>query len=77
MGRLGYLVHITAGWIDPGFHGQITLEIVNLSEFSIVLYYKMLICQLTLYMMTTPAESPYSGKYQGQVGTKDPIYLDV
>ena len=72
LGRLGLLVHITAGLIDPGFEGQITLEIYNVSEFQIVLRPGMRISQLTLMRLSSPAERPYGpargSKYQGQTG---------
>lgn len=71
LGRLGLLTHITAGFIDPGFHGQITLELKNVSNSTIVLYPGMRIAQLCLFKMIEPPEKPYGNAgnhYQGQEG---------
>lgn len=73
-GRRFLLVHATAGWIDPGFEGQITLEFANLSRQRLVIVPGTFICQLTFLTMTSPAARPYgseglNSKYQGQVGT--------
>lgn len=71
LGRLGIIVHSTAGFVDPGFSGTITLEISNLNRLPVALYPGMRICQLAFEMMTSPAETPYNSKpgskYQGQV----------
>jgi len=71
LGRLGIIVHSTAGFIDPGFSGTITLEISNLNRLPVALYPGMRICQLAFEMMTSPAETPYymkpNSKYQNQV----------
>lgn len=73
IGRLGLTVHVTAGFIDPGFDGQITLEIANLNRYPIQIYVGMRICQLAFESMTTASERPYgskgtNSKYQGQRG---------
>lgn len=71
LGRLGIIVHSTAGFVDPGFSGTITLEISNLNRLPVALYPGMRICQLAFEMMTSPAETPYhlkpNSKYQGQI----------
>lgn len=71
LGRLGIIVHSTAGFVDPGFSGTITLEISNLNRLPVALYPGMRICQLAFEMMTSPAETPYNAKpgskYQGQI----------
>jgi dCTP deaminase len=71
LGRLGIIVHSTAGFVDPGFSGTITLEISNLNRLPVALYPGMRICQLAFERMTSPAETPYNkkvgSKYQGQV----------
>lgn len=71
LGRLGIIVHSTAGFVDPGFIGTITLEISNLNRMPVALYPGMRVCQLAFEMMTSPAETPYSAKpfskYQNQV----------
>lgn len=74
LARLGLLVHATAGYIDPGFHGQITLELSNLLPMAIKLYAGMPIAQLAVMQMTSPARHPYAGKYQGQSGPQQSRY---
>ncbi len=73
LGRLGLLIHSTAGFIDPGFAGQVTLELSNVANLPIAIYPRMKIGQISFYEMTTPAEFPYGSpelgsKYQGQSG---------
>lgn len=69
LGRLGLAVHVTAGFIDPGFEGQITLEIANLAPAAIKLYVGMPIAQIVFEPVTPPMHD-YSktGHYQGQQG---------
>lgn len=69
IGRLGLAVHVTAGFIDPGFEGQITLEIVNFNPRPIWIRPGMRIAQLVFHELRTAAANPYRGKYQGQTGT--------
>lgn len=74
LGRLGLLVHATAGFIDPGFHGQITLELKNLSNHTIVLNRLMPVGQLVFHRLSSPAQRPYGhpelgSHYQHQAGT--------
>ena len=70
LGRLGIIIHSTAGFVDPGFSGTITLEISNLNRLPIALYPGMRICQIAFEMMSSPAETPYDkkpfSKYMGQ-----------
>lgn len=70
LGRLGIIIHSTAGFIDAGFEGTITLEITNINRMPIKLYPGMRVCQLAFEQMTSPALVPYSkkktSKYQGQ-----------
>ncbi len=70
LGRLGIIVHSTAGFIDAGFEGTITLEITNINRVPVALYPGMRVCQLAFEEMSSPAEVPYnmkkSAKYQGQ-----------
>ncbi|HEY6078223.1 MAG TPA: dCTP deaminase [Polyangiaceae bacterium] len=72
LGRLAIVVHATAGFIDPGFEGQITLELSNLGRTAVKLYPGMRISQIVLQEMKSPAERPYGhargSKYQGQAG---------
>ena len=71
LGRLGIIVHSTAGFVDPGFQGTITLEISNLNRLPVALYPGMRVCQIAFEQMSSPAETPYNkkphSKYQGQV----------
>ncbi|OGJ64860.1 dCTP deaminase [Candidatus Peribacteria bacterium RIFCSPHIGHO2_12_FULL_55_11] len=71
LGRLGIIIHSTAGFVDPGFSGTITLEISNLNRLPVALYPGMRICQLAFEMMSSPADMPYhkkpGSKYQHQV----------
>ena len=68
LGRLGLLIHSTAGYIDPGWDGYITLELSNVARLPITIYAGMRIGQLSFQMLTTPVDTPYRGKYQGQRG---------
>lgn len=72
IGRLAVVVHATAGFIDPGFEGQITLELSNLGRCAVKLYPGMRISQIVFHTMSSPAERPYGkergSKYQGQEG---------
>lgn len=82
LGRLGLLTHSTAGFIDPGFDGHITLELSNVANLPITLWPGMKIGQLCLFRLTSPAENPYGSakvgsKYQGQRGpTPSRAYLN-
>jgi dCTP deaminase len=73
LGRLGLVVHSTAGWVDPGFRGSLTLELSNAGPLPIVLTPAMRIAQLVLFRCSSPAERPYGSaglgsRYQGQQG---------
>lgn len=67
-GRNGVLVHMTAGWIDPGFQGNITLEMYNCGHSDVMLAVGRYVAQLKVAALSSPAEHPYRGRYQGQVG---------
>jgi len=71
-GRLGIIVHATAGYIDPGFEGDITLEIQNLGNAPVKMYPEDRVCQVVFETMTSKAEKPYGDKkdtkYMGQTG---------
>ena len=81
LGRLGLLVHATAGFIDPGFHGHVTLELSNVATLPIRLWPGMKIGQLCFIRMSSPAAVPYGreglgSRYQGQRGpTASRAYL--
>ena len=73
LGRLGLLTHSTAGFIDPGWDGHVTLELSNVANLPITIYYGMKIGQLSFVQLTEAAERPYGtgtlgSKYQGQAG---------
>jgi dCTP deaminase len=74
LGRLGLLIHSTAGYIDPGFDGTITLELSNVARLPISIYTGMAIGQISFQLMTTPVDRPYRGKYQGQEGPTASTY---
>jgi dCTP deaminase len=73
IGRLGIVIHSTAGYIDPGFRGAITLEISNLGRIAVALYPGMRICQMAFEEMSSPVSEGYgmkrTAKYQGQQTT--------
>ncbi len=73
LGRLGLLTHATAGFVDPGFSGHVTLELANVATLPIKLYPGMKIGQLCFFRLSSPAEHPYGSekygsRYQGQRG---------
>lgn len=73
LGRLGLLTHATAGFVDPGFSGHVTLELANVATLPIRLYPGMKIGQLCFFQLSSPAEHPYGSaaygsRYQGQRG---------
>lgn len=79
LGRLGLLVHITAGFIDPGFKGKITLEMYNLNKSPIILRAGKPICQLSMTRLSSPAAYPYGhpklgSKYQDQREVTGSLY---
>lgn len=82
LGRLGLLIHSTAGFVDAGWDGHLTLELSNVANLPIALYPGMKIGQISFLQMTTPAENPYGSsttgsKYQGQRGpTPSRYYLN-
>ena len=72
-GRLGLLIHSTAGFIDPGWDGHVTLELSNVANLPITIYPGMKIGQISFMQMTEPAATPYGSeesgsKYKGQRG---------
>jgi dCTP deaminase len=73
LGRLGLLIHSTAGFIDPGWDGHVTLELSNVANLPITIYVGMKIGQVSFVQLSEPAEEPYGSaalgsKYQGQAG---------
>lgn len=76
IGRIGLFIQ-NAGWVDPGFKGQITLELYNANSLPIRLQAGRRICQLVFCKMDQEAKNPYNGKYQGQRNsTGSRVYLD-
>lgn len=82
LGRLGLLIHSTAGYVDPGWNGHLTLELSNVANLPITLYFGMKIGQISFLRLTTPAENLYGSpglgsKYQGQIeATASKIHKD-
>lgn len=71
LGRIGLLIHSTAGYVDPGWRGHLTLELSNVANLPITLYYKMKIGQISYLTLTTPVDNVYGSqvlgsKYQDQ-----------
>jgi dCTP deaminase len=71
LGRLGLLIHSTAGYVDPGWKGNLTLELSNVAKLPIALYFGMKIGQISFFEMSSPVDRPYGSaglgsKYQGQ-----------
>jgi len=82
LGRIGLLIHSTAGYVDPGWKGHLTLELSNVSNLPVTLYYSMKIGQISFLRLTTAAERLYGSpglgsKYQGQTEpTASRLYRD-
>jgi dCTP deaminase len=81
LGRLGLLIHSTAGFVDAGWDGHLTLELSNVANLPITLYPGMKIGQISFLRMTTPADQPYGSKavgskYQGQRGPTPSRYFE-
>ena len=82
LGRLGLLIHSTAGYVDPGWKGNLTLELSNVANLPIALYRGMKIGQISFFRMSSPVERPYGSKelgskYQGQSSpTESAFYRD-
>ncbi len=82
LGRLGLIIHATAGYVDPGFSGHLTFEISNISRLPIKLYPFMKIAQICFFKMSSPVAIPYGdkrlkSKYMNQKGpTASRIYLE-
>jgi dCTP deaminase len=81
LGRLGLLIHSTAGYVDPGFEGHLTLELSNVANLPITIYPGMKIGQISFFTLSSPAESPYGSagrhsKYQGQRGPTPSRYFE-
>ena len=77
LGRLGLIVHSTAGFVDPGFRGRLTLELTNVANLPVTLYYAMPVSQISFSRLTTPADKPYGAagsKYQEQAGPEPSRY---
>src|SRR3954449_2714153 len=81
LGRLGLLIHSTAGFVDAGWDGHLTLELSNVANLPITLYPGMKIGQISFLQMTTPADAPYGSasvgsKYKGQRGPTPSRYFE-
>jgi dCTP deaminase len=77
VGRSGLFIQ-NAGWVDPGFHGMITLELYNANNAPMRIAAGRRICQLVLARADDVVEQPYAGKYQGQMDTTGSrVHMDV
>lgn len=81
LGRLGLLIHSTAGFVDAGWSGHLTLELSNVANLPITIYPAMKIGQISFYKMSSPADNPYGSKkvgskYQGQEGPTPSRYYE-
>lgn len=81
LGRLGLLIHSTAGFVDAGYEGHLTLELSNVANLPITIYPGMKIGQISFFQMTSEAENPYGSaqvgsKYQGQKGPTPSRYFE-
>jgi dCTP deaminase len=81
LGRLGLLVHATAGFVDAGWSGWLTLELSNVANLPIAIYPRMKIGQIAFFRLSSPAERPYGSaeigsKYQGQRGPTASRYFE-
>lgn len=82
LGRLGLLIHSTAGYVDPGWKGNLTLELSNVANLPIALYFGMKVGQISFFRMSSAVERPYGSKelgskYQGQSSpTASEFYRD-
>lgn len=82
LGRIGLLIHSTAGYVDPGWDGHLTLELSNVANLPVTLYYGMKIGQISFLYLSTPADNKYGSpalgsKYQGQTEpTASRVYQD-
>jgi dCTP deaminase len=81
LGRLGLLIHSTAGYVDPGFEGHLTLELSNVANLPITIYPNMKIGQISFFRLSSAAENPYGSskvgsKYQGQRGPTPSKYYE-
>ena len=70
LGRLGLVVHVTSGFVDPGFNGKLVLEMTNVGKIPLAIYPKMRICKLVFFKLSSEAEMPYDkrkdAKYRDQ-----------
>jgi len=81
-GRLGLLVHSTAGYVDPGFSGRLTLEMSNIGKVPIILYPGLRICQLGFELLSSPAKIPYNKRkiskyYKDKLPTESKIHKEL
>jgi dCTP deaminase len=82
LGRIGLLIHSTAGYVDPGWKGKLTLELSNVANLPIALYYGMKIGQISFLTMSSSVDRPYGSeglgsKYQGQAEpTESAVHRD-
>lgn len=74
IGRLGVMIHVTAGFVDPGWSGRLTLEIYNVRKIPIILRPGLPFCQISFSYMASAVANPYNGRYQGAGGVEASKY---
>lgn len=74
VGRIGVMIHVTAGFVDPGWEGRLTLEVFNLRKVPIILRPGRPFCQVSFTRMEAPAAQPYQGRYQGADSVQESRY---
>lgn len=74
IGRLGVMIHVTAGFVDPGWEGQLTLEVYNVRKIPIILRPGLPFCQISFAYMESAVANPYEGRYQGARGVEASKY---
>jgi dCTP deaminase len=74
IGRIGLMIHITAGFVDPGWEGRLTLEIYNVRRKPIILRPGRLFCQISFMQMYSPSAQSYQGRYQGADEVQPSLY---
>lgn len=74
IGRIGVMIHVTAGFVDPGWTGRLTLEVFNCRRKPVILRPGKLFCQVSFTSMEAPAANPYQGSYQGATTVESSRY---
>ncbi len=73
LGRIGLVVHVTSGFVDPGFRGRLVLEMTNVGKMPIAIHPGMKICKLVFFRLTCPAERPYDKREDAKYNDQETI----